>query len=134
MSLQRIAERVGVNLKTADKYVRESSVPKRTKAQTAALISARTIGRPPTRFGKPVPDVVCDLYREGATLRDLEARFSIDRKRLSEYMQARGVPISKGRTTPARLQAARKGSEAAKRSPRNDEQSARTRKDRKSVV
>lgn len=134
VSLHGIGKRVGVDFKTADKYVRESGIPKRTKAETAALISRSTMGRAPTRLPKPIPDEVCDLYRNGADLRSLEARFEIDRKRLSSHLKASGVSVTMGRTTPGRLQAAIRGSQAAKLAPRNDEGRARTNELRNHMV
>ena len=120
VALHDIGKSVGVDFKTADKYIRKSGIPKRTKAEASALVSARTMGRPATRFGAQIPEEVCDLYREGATLRDLERRLRIDRKRLSAFLRGRGVVVDGNRPTDGRLRAALVGSAAAKLAPRND--------------
>jgi transposase len=93
MSVSDAAKRVGINSKTADKYICNAGF-KRTKAETSKLASAIRIGKPRPELLKPIPECVINMYINGGTVKGIAAELNTCSKRVSKFLSNNGVIVS----------------------------------------
>ena len=94
MSLSEVSACVGVNVKTANKYITQSGITKWTKTEYNAISARKRRGRKSSSvpFNKGViQDDFIQRYLSGVPLRELAAEYRVCRKRLSAHLKANGI-------------------------------------------